>query len=212
MEVAQSLRTLIPTPVAGRRNPSHSNCERAAARVASRQPISPPWGVFDVARLVVAVAVLLLVVPASAGAKTKRQVETGPVQIGISADTCSKLPAGTEITGAGTQTSITWTTRRAGRTSVTNSTVATGTATDQAGNQSTWVYSNQFWVANTRANTKRFRGPMVDAFQLSGATRLSNGFLARFSTDFDKFNRYKRVNAFGDPIEFPAGVAHCDPL
>jgi len=160
----------------------------------------------------VAVAVLVLVVPASAGAKTKRQVETGPVEISISADTCSKLPAGTQITGAGTQTSITWTTRRGRRTSVTNSTVTTGTATDQAGNPSTWVYSNQFSVTNTRANKKRFRGSMVDYFALSGATPLTNGFLARFSTDFGEFNRYKRVNAFGDPIEFPAGVAHCDPL
>jgi hypothetical protein len=168
--------------------------------------------VFDVTRLVVAVAVLVLVVPASAGAKTKRQVDTGPVEIGISADTCSMLPAGTQITGAGTQTSITWTTRRAGRTSVTNSTVATGTATDQAGNQSTWTYSNQFWVANTRANRKRFRGPMVDYFALSGATPLSNGFLARYTTDFGEFFRIKPVDAFGDPFDFSAGTARCDPL
>jgi len=151
-------------------------------------------------------------VPASAGAKTKRQVETGPVGISISAETCSKLPAGTEITGAGTQTSITWTTRRGRRTSVTNSTVATGTATDQAGNQSTWVYSNQFSVTNSRANRKRFRGSMVDYFALSGATPLSNGFLARYRTDLGEFFRIKPVNAFGDPFDFSAGKARCDPL
>jgi hypothetical protein len=162
--------------------------------------------------MVAVFAVLVLVVPASAGAKTKRQVDTGPVEIGISADTCSELPARTEITGAGTQTSITWTTKRAGRTSVTNSTVATGTATDQAGNQSTWVYSNQFWVANTRANKKRYRGTMVDAFTLSGVTPLSNGFLARYTTDLGELNRYTPVNAFGDQFDFSANVAHCDPL
>jgi hypothetical protein len=168
--------------------------------------------VFDVTRLVVAVAVLVLMVPASAGAKTKRQVNTGPVEISISADTCTKLPAGTEITGTGTQTSITWTTRRAGRTSVTNTTVATGTATDQAGNQSTWVYSNQFSVANTRPNKKRFRGSMVDSFSLSGATPLSNGFVGRYTTDLGDFFRIKPIDAFGDPFDFSANKAHCDPL
>jgi hypothetical protein len=165
-----------------------------------------------VTRLLIAVAVFVLVVPASAGAKTKRQVVTGPVEIGISADTCSKLPTGTKITGAGTQTSITWTTRRARRTSVTNSTVATGTATDQAGNQSTWVYSNQFSVANTRANKKRFRGSMVDSFALSGATPLSNGFFGRYTTDLGDFFRIRPVNAFGDPFDFSANEARCDPL
>lgn len=163
-------------------------------------------------RLLVAVVVLVLAVPASAGAKTKRKVETSSVEIGISAESCSKLPAGTEITGAGTMTSTTWTTRRAGLTTVTNTSVATGTATDQSDNESTWVYSNQSWVANTRANKKRFRGTMVDYFELSGATRLSNGFLARFATDFGEFNRYKLVNAFGDPFDAEAGEGHCDPL
>ena len=53
---------------------------------------------------------------------------------------------------------------------------------------------------------------MVDYFALSGATPLSNGFLARYTTDLAEFFRIRPVDAFGDPFDFTAGAARCDPL
>jgi hypothetical protein len=162
----------------------------------------------------VAVAIAVLVTPGGAWAKTKRQVETSPVKFTLTSATCPNLPPGTTITGAGTLTSITWTTTRHRRTTVTNSSLAPGTATDQAGNQFTFLYSNQFRVANTRAHRRVYSGVMVDVFTLQGPgpAKLSNGFLARYRTDFKNLQRFIPLDAFGDPIEFSTGQAHCDPL
>ena len=55
---------------------------------------------------------------------------------------------------------------------------------------------------------------MIDLFTLQGTgpATLSNGFLARYTTDFDELNRFKPIDAFGDPIDFAAATARCDPL
>ena len=55
---------------------------------------------------------------------------------------------------------------------------------------------------------------MTDYFALQGAAgmTLSNGFLARFTTNNRNIERFDPINAFGDPIDFPSGAAHCDPL
>jgi hypothetical protein len=158
--------------------------------------------------------------PGAAQAKrTERTITTEPVTpFTITSENCSELPPGTTITStAGTLTEITWTTRRRGRRTVTNSELAPGTATDQAGNQYTFLYSNQSRVTNTRRRPKVYRGFMIDVFTLQGTgpATLSNGFLARFTTDlsetFDLF-RLRPIDAFGDPIDFETVTAHCDPL
>ena len=162
----------------------------------------------------VAVVITALLLPGGAFARTKRKVETSPVTIALKSETCPNLPPGTTINGTGTMTSITWTTKRHGRSTVTNSSLAPGTATDQAGNQYTFLYSNQFQVSNTRSQRKVYSGPMVDVFMLHGAgpANLSNGFLARYTTDFKALQRFSPIDAFGDPIDFKTGQAHCDPL
>jgi hypothetical protein len=161
-----------------------------------------------------AVAIAILLAPCGALATTKRRVETSPATFTLTSATCRNLPPATTITGTGTMTSITWTTTRHRRTTVTNSSLAPGTATDQAGNQYTFVYSNQFRVSNTRAHRKLYSGIMMDVFTLQGTgpAKLSNGFLARFRTDFKSLQSYGRIDAFGDPIDFSTGQPHCDPL
>jgi len=132
----------------------------------------------------------------------------------IRSENCSKLPPGTTINGTGTLTSITWTTKRRGHRTVTNSSVAPGTATDQAGNQYTFLYSNQFRVTNKRARPKVYSGTMVDVFQLQGTgpATLSNGFVAKYKTDLGDLQRIRPIDQFGDPYDFEAGAARCDPL
>jgi hypothetical protein len=164
----------------------------------------------------VAVAgVMLGVVPGAALAQgTERTVETNPVTFEIKAENCPHLAAGTTISGTGTLTSVTWTTKRRRITTVTNISSAHGTATDQAGAQYTFVYSNSFRIHNTKRRPRLYSGPMTDYFALQGAAglTLSNGFLARFTTNNRNINRFAPINAFGDPIDFEAGTARCDPL
>jgi hypothetical protein len=175
--------------------------------------------VFELKRLVpAAVAAVVMLLPATAQAKrTERTTETRPVTIEIKSENCSELPPGTTITGTGTLTEITWTTKRRGHRTVTNSELAPGTATDQAGNQYTFLYSNQSRVTNTRRRPKVYKGIMIDVFTLQGTgpATLSNGFLAKLTTDlsetFDLF-RLRPIDAFGDPIDFKTVTAHCDPL
>jgi hypothetical protein len=172
--------------------------------------------VFELKRLVpAAVAAIAMLLPGAAQAKrTERTTETRPVTIEIKSETCSMLPPGTLITGTGTLTSITWTTKRRGHRTVTNSELAPGTATDQAGNQYTFLYSNQSRVSNTRRRPKVYSGIMIDVFTLQGTgpATLSNGFLAKYTTDFGDLFRLRPIDAFGDPVDFETVTAHCDPL
>jgi hypothetical protein len=172
--------------------------------------------VFELKRLVpAAVAAIVMLLPGTAQAKrTERTIETAPATFEIKSENCSMLPPGTTINGTGTLTSITWTTKRRGHRTVTNSSVAPGTATDQAGNQYTFLYSNQFRVSNTRARPRVYSGIMVDVFQLQGTgpATLSNGFVANYTTDLGDLQRIRPIDAFGDPIDFESVTAHCDPL
>jgi hypothetical protein len=173
--------------------------------------------VFELKRLVpVAVAAVVMLLPGTAQAKpTERTIETTPVTFEIKSEHCSMLPPGTTINGTGTLTSITWTSKRRGhRRTVTNSSLAPGTATDQAGNQYTFLYSNQFRVSNTRARRKVYSGIMIDSFTLQGTgpATLSNGFLANYTTNLGDLQRIRPIDAFGDPFDFEAGTARCDPL
>jgi hypothetical protein len=192
---------------------------RAAARrrFAIRAP--PGWllpeEVLQLKRLVLtatAAAALLLPGSAVAGEVTKT-VEPFPADFTLSSQTCPNLPEGTTIVGTGTGRSVTITkTDRRGITTVFNSTIAPGRATDQDGNRYRFFYSNQFRVSNTTADPDTYTGIMVDLFLLRGGpAKLRNGFLARITTDFENF-AYDPIFAFGDPIDFETGAAICDPL
>jgi hypothetical protein len=172
--------------------------------------------VFELKRLVTAaVAAVVMLLPGAAQAqRTERTTETSPATFEIKSENCSMLPPGTTINGTGTLTSITWTSKRRGHRTVTNSSLATGTATDQAGNQYTFLYSNQFRVSNTKARPRVYSGVMVDVFTLQGTgpATLSNGFLANYTTNLGDLQRIRPINAYGDPIDFKAVTARCDPL
>jgi hypothetical protein len=167
-------------------------------------------------RLVPTAVAIFLLVPGSALAqKTERTTETSPVTFELTSAACPNLPAGTTIKGQGTLTSVTWTTKRRGVTTVTNSSIAPGTATDQAGNQYTFLYSNQILVSNASKRKKQvYSGTMIDLFDLKGTgpATLSNGFLAKFKTDFSGHDSLRPIDSFGDPIDFKAIQPHCDPL
>ena len=142
-------------------------------------------------------------------------VESFPVGFVLTSESCSNLPAGTTIEGTGTMKSITRTrTDASGVTTIANTSIATGTATDQDGNAYVFLYSNEFRVANSTADPDMFSGLMTDHFSLSGPgpAKLSNGFTARFTTDFAEFFNFDPIEAHGDPISFPEGIGHCDPL
>jgi hypothetical protein len=145
-------------------------------------------------------------------------VETFPVGFELSSDTCSKLPAGTTIEGSGTEKSITTVrTNASGITTVMNATHAHGTATDQDGNVYVFDYSNEFRATNTLAYPDVISGLMTDHFVLAGRgpTKLNNGFVSEFTAaaDFSFFSLSSDpIHSHGDPLSFPDGAAHCDPL
>ena len=150
----------------------------------------------------------------------KPTVETGPVPAWVLASrdaggSCSKLPANTTITmQTGTFTSKTWSKKdRHGVTTFSNETHSEGTATDLTGHVYDWEYDNEFTI-NDRGNPDVFSGPMDDSFELDGhgPAHLRNGFKAVFTTDFLSFASFRPIRSFGDPISFPDGAAHCDPL
>jgi hypothetical protein len=162
----------------------------------------------------------LLLIPGSAFAAVGgATVETIPMAFApLTSDTCSYLPAGTSITWSGTGTSITRTRTDAnGITTLGNTTVAHGVATDQDGNAYHFHYSNSYNISNTLANPGLFSGQMIDSFTLAGQgpAQLSNGFVAVFTTDGTSFG-FEPLTSRGDPIAFrpfPQGFdAHCDPL
>jgi hypothetical protein len=175
-----------------------------------------PEEVFQLKRLVLIAFAVALLLPGSAvagGATTT--IESFPADFTISWQTCPNLPEGTTITGTGTGRSVTITkTDRRGITTVFNSSIALGRATDQDDNRYRFFYSNQFRVSNTTANPDLYSGVMVDLFLLNGEgpARLRNGFLARITTDLGDFFAYDPIQAFGDPIDFETGAAICDPL
>jgi hypothetical protein len=176
-----------------------------------------PEEVFQLKRLVliaVAAAALLLPGSAVAGGETTT-VEPFPADFTLSWKDCPNLPEGTTIDGTGTGRSVTKTkTDRRGITTVFNSSIAPGRATDQDDNRYRFFYFNQFRVSNTTADPDLYSGLMVDLFLLNGdgPARLENGFLARITTDLGDFFTFDPIHAFGNPINFETGEAICDPL
>ena len=97
---------------------------------------------------------------------------------------------------------------------VVNYTKTTGVATDNKGGRYTFDYRNSFHVQNSAAAPATYIGTMFDLFSLTGRgpSSLRNGFVAMFTTDLASSFSFQRLLAWGDPIAFPSGAAHCDPL
>jgi hypothetical protein len=141
-------------------------------------------------------------------------IETFPVTFTLSSATCSNLPSGTTLTGSGIEKSITTErTDGSGVTTFINATHAHGTSTDQAGNVYVFDYSNEFRASNTAASPDVFTGLMTDHFSNSGSgpAKLNNGFVANVTFTPTSFSVVP-ISSFGDPLSFPDGAAHCDPL
>jgi hypothetical protein len=153
---------------------------------------------------------------ANSGDDRRPTVETEEVSWTISWENCSELGRGSKITGEGTLTSVT--TERptgGGASAVNNVSIAVGTATDQAGNAYSWLYDNRTWVTNTVEEPDAFAGVMIDKFILSGGPEfLDNGFSAEYSYDASDETSTSIVpwDAWGDPLDFEALEARCDPL
>jgi hypothetical protein len=147
-------------------------------------------------------------------------IETTTVTFTITSAHCQYLPAGTTITGSGTQKSITNVrTDASGITTIENSTHAHGTATDNHGNTYVFNYSNSFRASNSVASPGTFSGSMTDAFSLAGngPARLHNGFEAGItSSDGFVSASWNVKSSRGDPISFATGpieaAHHCDPI
>ena len=169
-------------------------------------------------RLVLASVVMAVFESTSGSALAKgghgATIDRFPVSFSMSSAACSHLPNGTTIHGSAIEKSITNTRTKRGVTTMINTSHANGSARDQDGNRYRFNYSNHFRAKNTVANPDQFSGKMVDSFALAGPgpAKLHNGFLARFTTDFATFFNFDPIHSRGDPLSFPDGTAHCDPL
>jgi hypothetical protein len=146
-------------------------------------------------------------------------IDTFPVSFTVTSGQCQYLPAGTTLTGSGTEKSITTVRTDAnGITTIENSTHAKGTATDNQGNTYVFNYSNSFRISNSAARPNIFSGTMTDSFTVAGngPAQLHNGFVATLTTDPSTFATvtWHVQSSRGDPISFATGpvVPHCDPL
>jgi hypothetical protein len=161
--------------------------------------------------LVPAVLVIALVVALPAGASPV----TTERDFTLTWETCPNLPTGTILKGEGIESSNTIErTNASGITTIINATHTHGTSTDQEGNEYVFNYSNTFRVSNTADDPTTFTGLMTDHFSNSGSgpATLNNGFVANITTDFTTFFAFDPITSFGDPLGFPSGETHCDPL
>jgi hypothetical protein len=164
-------------------------------------------------RLAVVSAILVGTFVVAIPAQASPLIETFPVSFTLSSATCSNLASGTTLVGEGTAISVT--AERispSGVVTIMNATHIHGTSTDQAGNVYVFNYSNSFRVSNTIANPGVFTGMMTDHFSNSGSgpAKLNNGFVANIQL-IPTFVAVP-VHSFGDPLSFPDGAPHCDPL
>jgi hypothetical protein len=166
-----------------------------------------------------AVVIALAVGIGTAAAAGGADVQTRTVEFVLSSDACDNLPDGTTVTGTGTERSITNVrTDQNGVMTISNTTHTHGTAIDGDGNTYVFNYSNEFRVTNTTGDQATFNGTMNDSFSLVGsAGRLSNGFLANVTFEFDSTGAiiaasFDPLHSRGNPIDFATGLAQCDPL
>jgi hypothetical protein len=164
-------------------------------------------------RLALVPAILVLALITALPAKAGSSIGTRDVSFTILSANCPNLPSGTTVDGDGVEKSITIErTNASGVTTIINVTHTHGTSTDQDGNVYVFDYSNEFRVSNTVADPATFTGMMTDHFSNSGSgpAKLNNGFVAQI-TLIPVFSA-QPISSFGDPISFPDGAAHCDPL
>lgn len=164
-------------------------------------------------RLAVVSAILVATLVVATPAQASPLIETFDADFTLSSATCSNLASGTSLTGSGIGISVTNERISAsGVTTIMNSTHIHGTSTDQAGNVYVFNYSNSFRVSNTIASPDVFSGMMTDHFSNSGSgpATLNNGFVANIQ--LAPTFVVVPIHSFGDPLSFPDGAAHCDPL
>ena len=75
-------------------------------------------------------------------------------------------------------------------------------------------YSNSFNVSDSGDEPGRVLRDHERPLLARGAGfgKPENGFQAVFTTDFTSFATFDPLKSFGDPLDFAAGLAHCDPL
>ena len=167
-------------------------------------------------RLLVSIAVLAIaagmcVTTAIAHPGDAPAGEVTEVDWTLPAGQCKLLPKRLKVTGEGTQrkyvtigadgsyTEVNW---------------VSGTAKDNRGGRYRFDYAN---TLTTQSTVVPWTGVMTDFFSLKGtgaANGLHSSFLANFtltSEDPAAFS-FDPIVTFGDPISFPDGAAHCDPL
>ena len=165
-------------------------------------------------KILVSAMVVAFTLTSAAVAAADVDVERSKVKFTMSSDKCPNLRAGTTIKASGRQRSVTTTTAANGITTVVNYTRAVGKARDQRGRKYRFDYRNSFAVTNTTAAPAQYSGTMFDLFSLTGRgpAKLENGFVAKYTTDLGESAAYEPLYSFGDPIDFAAGTARCDPL
>jgi hypothetical protein len=166
-------------------------------------------------RTLVVVGLIASILAGAAGAaqaQTKRSAKT----FTLTSQTCPRLPAGTTVKGTGREASVTRTITdpATGLVTVVNYTKTVGTATDNKGGKYRFDYRNAFHVQNSAAAPATYVGTMFDLFALKGRgpSRIRNGFTAIFTTDLTSSFSFQPLLAWGDPLSFPDGAPHCDPL
>jgi hypothetical protein len=172
-------------------------------------------GVVRVKRTLVVVGLSASILAGGAGA-AQAQTERSAKSFTLTSQTCPRLPAGTTVKGTGRETSVTHTSTdpATGLVTVVNYTKTVGTARDNKGGKYRFDYRNSFHVQNSAAAPATYVGTMFDLFALTGRgpSTIRNGFTAIFTTDLGTTASFQRLLAWGDPISFPDGAAHCDPL
>jgi hypothetical protein len=93
-----------------------------------------------------------------------------------------------------------------------NTSVASGKATDENGNEYAFSYSNHYNVTETAPGSGVFTGTMTDHFSLAGnQIKLNNGFTATFTIGENVFSLVPS-REYGSPLDFSTGLPLCDPL
>src|SRR3954454_8503849 len=161
-------------------------------RLGARRAVPQPKGVHRMKRLVTTVMVVLAAMLVDAAAAPGQvTTERTRVKFTMTSKDCSRLPAGTRLKGSGRERAVTKTTTDAnGLKTVVNYTRTLGKATDQDHKAYKFDYRNSFAVTNSAATPATFTGTMFDLFELTSRGRkvLANGFVATWTTDFDKAN------------------------
>jgi hypothetical protein len=126
---------------------------------------------------------------------------------------CEFLPAGVVISWEGTLHSVTVDKLEpTGAFTEENTSVASGKASDEDGNEYAFSYANHFKVTETAPGSGVFTGTMTDHFSLAGnGIKLNNGFTATFTIGENVFS-IDPSREYGSPLDFASGLPLCDPL